>query len=518
MIVPFFGIQVYKKTLNHKLLVVQETRDRDIVTELMNCIPPDPILCLEHTECEVEQYCKTCNKLVCERCIILQHNGHSFEGLRSFSDKRKAEMREGAHGMGEAMGGIEETIASCKTMMQRIEVRKKSVDDGIQVAFQELYQALQEREQQLLAESSEICVTKTATLAYQIEELVKMKEELKYCSITIFDVQKSFNDGHLLSIVSALEGRRHELMRRHLDTPMKLREDETISLTLQTTPLLREISEFGLVGRTSGTYRAISKPIMTIPGVNSPYYVSVHRGGDIFVSSGGDQCIYVFDKNGGKKGKIGAHGTGNGQFNRPYGILVDGDTVLVAENAGNRIQRLTLSGDFISRFGTAGSAAGQLAAPWGICLGPNNKIYVADCSNQRIQIFNNDGTPHGVITGQGTTDSSIPSPTGVSVDQSGNVHIAVAQGESRCVKVFGADGKYLRKYGVGQVQNPAGIAIDDRGYCIVGDWIGKKLCIFSPLGDLVRSIPTSGYLCGVTIDREGYIYVVDTTNKCIYKY
>jgi len=103
----------------------------------------------------------------------------------------------------------------------------------------------------------------------------------------------------------------------------------------------------------------------------------------------------------------------------------------------------------------------------------------------------------------------------VALDQSGNLH--VADRSSKCIKVFTAEGEYIRQYGGGQLQ-PAGVTVDQDGYCLVGDWAGKALCIFDPQGNFIHSVPTTGTPCGVTLDNEGFVYVVDYSNYCVYKY
>jgi len=86
---------------------------------------------------------------------------------------------------------------------------------------------------------------------------------------------------------------------------------------------------------------------------------------------------------------------------------------------------------------------------------------------------------------------------------------------SKCIKVFTADGNYICQYGSEQLKGQVGIAVDQDGYCLVGDWDGKALCIFDPQGHFIHSVPTTGTPCGVTLDKEGFVYVV---NYSVYKY
>src|SRR5687768_4513947 len=53
---------------------------------------------------------------------------------------------------------------------------------------------------------------------------------------------------------------------------------------------------------------------------------------------------------------------------------------------------------------SGGSALGQLWLPVGVAVGPQDRIYVADTGNERIQIFNADGTFYANFGGPGDPD------------------------------------------------------------------------------------------------------------------
>ena len=60
-----------------------------------------------------------------------------------------------------------------------------------------------------------------------------------------------------------------------------------------------------------------------------------------------DGCIEVFNDSGSKVLNIGSEGSGDGQFDDPLGIALRGDVMYVADTLNYRIQKLTLSGNFI---------------------------------------------------------------------------------------------------------------------------------------------------------------------------
>ena len=385
---------------------------------------------------------------------------------------------------------------------------------GIQSAFRELRKALDEREKALLAQNREIATSKLTSLQLQMEEMASLRDEIISCCAAISEAQKSHTDAQLLSVVTVLQTRLQELTKKFTTMTLQLREDDTIATVVETATLVSEICNFGSIKKHQPRdYKSISKPVMTISGLNSPFNVAVHDSGDIFVPNHGSHCVSVFDKNGKKKATIGSQGSSDGQFEYPLGITIRGDVMFVAEWSGNRIQKLTVTGEFLMKFGTQGSANEQIVYPRGICMSSNGNMYVTE-ENGIVKVFNPDGTFSTFIKGQGA--GTIQKPHAVAFDLNKNLH--VADFSSKCVKVFTVDGNYIRQYGGGILQSPAGIAIDQDGYCLVGDWEGKSMSIFDPQGNFVHSVPTAGSTCGIALDKDGFVYVVDYDNNCVYKY
>jgi DNA-binding beta-propeller fold protein YncE len=83
-----------------------------------------------------------------------------------------------------------------------------------------------------------------------------------------------------------------------------------------------------------------------------------------------------------------AVGSGNGQFNRPYGVAVDGGGhVYVADTGNNRVQVFTTDGAYLTQWGTYGSGDGQFSAPFGVAVDGGGRVYVTDTDNSRVQVF-----------------------------------------------------------------------------------------------------------------------------------
>ena len=274
-------------------------------------------------------------------------------------------------------------------------------------------------------------------------------------------------------------------------------------------------SPFSLTIVPQRDYTKLKEPVQTITGINEPRYIAFSDNGDMFVTSDGDHCIHVYDKSGNKKTTIGSVGSGELQFNYPYGIDINGDIVYVAEWGGDRIRKLTTGGEFISTFGEYGSAINQFNGPHDVKISPDNKVYVADTSNDRVQVFHSNWTISHVIDGRVSVDGCFSAPEGIAFDLFGNVHV-IGYGSSS-VTVFTPSGQFIRQYDTTHISGPVGIAIDPSGYSLVAIYNNNgTLSVFDARGVFIHSVEGLHGPYGVSVANDGGVWVAG--NNRLVKY
>ena len=282
-----------------------------------------------------------------------------------------------------------------------------------------------------------------------------------------------------------------------------------------------KFAPFSISVREQRDYSSPLSCLQTFTASSQPWDVAFSDNDEMFLVDYGYHCVTVMTKTGDAVSNFGlidgGYGNGNGQFYNPSGIAIQGDVIYVAENSNNRVQKLTTSGKFLSKFGSSGSCKGQLSSPCGICIDPEGNVYISECSNNRISVFGADGTFDHYITG------NLSSPWGIAFDATGKLH--VANYGLNLVKVFTPDGTYVTEYGHGVIKYPAGIAIDPEGYIFVCEDYSRKtsydysrLFILNPQFQLINTIQGFRYAVGVALDKDGYIYICDQGNKRICKY
>ncbi|MGE5302547.1 MAG: 6-bladed beta-propeller [Alphaproteobacteria bacterium] len=171
---------------------------------------------------------------------------------------------------------------------------------------------------------------------------------------------------------------------------------------------------------------------------------------------------------------------------RPAGLAYDNrrNRLYVADSAAHRIWTFTGDGKPSEAIGRRGTGDGEFNFPTHLAVDGNGNLYVTDALNFRLQMFNSDGSFIGKFGRHGDSSGDFASPKGVAVDSEGHIYIVDALFDA--VQIFDRAGQYLltfgeRGTGPGQFWLPNGIFIDDRDQIYVADAYNQRVQIFQYL-------------------------------------
>ena len=296
-------------------------------------------------------------------------------------------------------------------------------------------------------------------------------------------------------------------------TPQAVGEHE-LHVTLAGSHLKGSPFQYSVVNPRATAYTALSAQY-PISSYNSPWDVAVTEEGHLAVAEYGSHTVSLYSVTGQRIHSFGtpnSRGSGDGQFYSPSGVAIRGDLMYVSDTSNSRVQKFSISKrSFISKFGNSGQEEGQFSDPRGICIDPEGKAFIADYSNDCIQVFNEDDS----------FAYSFPCqlrPWGLAFDLEGHLHVAVYG--SSCIQVFTPEGTLITSYGCGTLNNAAGISIDAQGYIAISEYIGSnRLWIYSPDHNLVHTL-SNQFNCGLGIayDKNGFFWVADRNNNRIVKF
>jgi peptidylamidoglycolate lyase len=218
--------------------------------------------------------------------------------------------------------------------------------------------------------------------------------------------------------------------------------------------------------------------------------VGVDSHNHVFVFHRGDHPIMCFE---GATGKLVAS-WGDGMFRTPHGLAVDvKDNVWVTDVGHHQVFKFSHDGELLMTLGVKdvpGLDGKHFNQPTDIAVAPNGEFYVSDgYGNSRVAKFSASGELLFDWGRKGDQAGEFDTPHGISLDAQGRVY--VADRSNARVQVFDANGKFLSQWKSAELGRPWDIMIGSDGYAYVVDG-----------GDMNPKPPDRGRL--VKLDLDGH--------------
>ena len=175
-------------------------------------------------------------------------------------------------------------------------------------------------------------------------------------------------------------------------------------------------------------------------------------------------------------GRPGNAGLANDQFNKPADVAFDAKgQIYVADGYGNsRVMKFSPDGRFLSSWGSPGTGPGEFNLPHTIVVAADGRIIVGDRLNNRIQVFNADGTHLEIWDGF--------TPFGLDFDGDGVLWLA--DGKNHKLLQLDHSGAVLQSWGEpgrgpGQFDVPHMLAADEAGNLYIAEILNRRLQKFT---------------------------------------
>jgi len=223
--------------------------------------------------------------------------------------------------------------------------------------------------------------------------------------------------------------------------------DEGSNMVIKFDPAGRVVMTMGRKPEAVQVPPPAAAPPATAPAATAPAQGAGGRGGAAPAA-------------GGRGGAAAPAGTGvpGDNFNRPTDVAWDGaGNIYVADGYGNsRIAKFDRNGTYLKSWGSRGSAPGQFNIPHTIAIDAQGNVYVGDRANNRIQVFDGEGTFKAQYYNVGAPSAICitPGPQQYLYASNSNPSTSMENGEiykmtldGRILGKFGTAGKLLKEFG-----------------------------------------------------------------------
>ena len=494
---------------SHNLISLTELRTNEDLIQSKSKFPT----CQEHG-LELEYYCETCGKLVCLRCTTKEHKDHKYNVVKKVVNKYCNEWKEvtaSVQLMSEDLFKLHDSIEDV-----RIKIRKQSneISKDIDLHYDKVIKNLLEQKEQVKQQLHGTVLEKERALTGQLEEVIQTQEDISDIK-RIRDAVQENQDQEFLSGRDQLVSSLDRLIKKCEKLGQKPAESASINVTFANEPLPQFVKHFPAT-------EIIMKPDKIITCGDTHSFgqlcgIACGNNGTFAVADWLNSCVHIFDSQGELIKKLGSQGSGYGEFKCPYDVAFGYNNELyVTDNHNHRVQKFNNCGDYLLQFGAKGAGAGQLCYPVGIAT-HQDKVYVADCQNNRISVFQNNGK-FRTIVGQHHLSRSFDIAVNI------NSEILAADWGHHCIYFFTKDGfcankMHICKEASGlELQHPCSLTTDSNGFIFIADTMYHCIFIFDRIGNCIGSFQSDDefkFPSGIAIDPICNIYVSDSDSNRI---
>ena len=599
----FAAHQRLKATRGHRNILVENLQAQD-VQELIR----RPVMCSQqyHEEQALEYYCEECKVCICHKCSVVSHNRHSMVDMQKAADEHKVQIADALEKVKTAVAVYENQVKKEKELMHKSRLEISAAQRKMTETVDNCIRILREHKSAMSAKFDEINQAQQKAHATQLENFQFAVTQLKSSVEQGENILKRNINAEILQAKQAIIGRCEELLNarkpemykpphvHYMVENMTTISDRVIVVVSNTDSSLsivegrRDTEEktetcFTIITRDSNGIQCYNKDDDIKVDIESPtgskstteitdskdgrytvtyrpecvgqYRVGIEINGQPLTGSPWSaqvvphQYKFLF--------KFGSNGNGPGQFHNISDIAVSEKTgtIAIADCENNRIQLFSSDGNYLREikmktacFTVDFTKSGDIIA---VVLEEDNKISLFTESGQFIKYINDEhieipfhlsvGFDDRIIACDWETNEiRVISPDGMQLLQSFRVsdrekslyctvyhqdRFFVSDYHANCIKVFSEEGEFLYNIGSegpgdGELNCPAGLAIDKFNNLIVCDEGNKSLQIFRLDGTFVTKIEehfskNDGTPNYVAVSNDGHVFVTDISNDCV---
>ena len=247
-----------------------------------------------------------------------------------------------------------------------------------------------------------------------------------------------------------------------------------------------------------------------------PFGLALDDSDNLLVTDTGAGAVCFLDLT--RKKWLRWESAGNLRFKAPVAVARRGPTIFVADSALGKVLALDAKGKLKFEITL------ELERPSGLALS-GDRLLVTDAQRHQVVIYDLGGKFISKFGGRGSGPGEFNFPTHVSVDAAGRIYVTDAMNYR--IQVFAANGQFLRAFGSagdgpGRFSRPKGVAADPAGHVYVVDAVFDNVQVFDEQGRLLMNWGEAGQLPGefwlpnaIVISRDNEIYVADSFNHRI---
>lgn len=291
-------VQAHKnmKTFNgHRVITIEEGQLMQILTEQPRALPP---VCSIH-EKEMEFYCFDCQHLICtDCCIVTDHKEHSYEFMKKVSPGIKENLSEKLASIKRIQTSVNSALKAVESTKSNVETLGVTVTAAINTSFQNLYDIMQQRKQELLKQVSKFVDSKFDRLCIQEKELQTTSNVTQSMIEFVERIVKNMTDEELVSIHTQILKRISEETEKFSDANLKPVEEADTTFNIDCVTEIRRLcgEKMTLIASANRKIVWIDPRLGNFENSNYVHYLKSVEGVNLYTTTSSSDALAALNK------------------------------------------------------------------------------------------------------------------------------------------------------------------------------------------------------------------------------
>ena len=483
----FEAHQRLKATRSHRNILVKNLQAQDI-QELIR----RPAMCSQqyHEDQTLEYYCEECKICICHRCSVVSHNRHSVVEMQKAADEHKMQIADALEKVKTEVAVYENQMKKQKELMAKSRLEISAAQRRMTGTVDKCIRILTDHKSAMNAKFDEINQAQQKTHASQLENFqfavtqlkrsVEQGQNMLERNINVEILQtKQVIIGHCEELLNA---RKTEIYKPPhvlyiVENITTICDRVIVSNTDSLLPIVEGHCDKEIEEKTETSFTILTRDSNRGQCYNGDDHIKV----DIESPTGSKSNTEITDNKDGKY-TVTYRPECVGQYR--VGIEINGQPLTGSPWS---VQVIPHQYQFLFKFGFHGNGPGQFKNPYDIAVSEKTgTIAVADCGNERIQLFSSDGNylreiklKNGCYT--------------VAFTQSGDVIVVVPE-DDHMISLFTESGQFIKHINHKHLEMPSHLSVGFDDSIIACDWKNNEIRVTSLDGmQLLQSFRASDY-------------------------
>lgn len=239
----------------------------------------------------------------------------------------------------------------------------------------------------------------------------------------------------------------------------------------------------------------------------------------LWITDRWDDTVKVFSTDNELKNIIGRSGSGKKEFKTPLDIAFFEDKIYVLDSGNARVQVFNLNGNYLFDFGEVGLDDGKLYCPTSFAFDKKGNLWIVESCNGRIQVFDKNGNFIKKI------NLKMSSPK---VVEKFDEFMIIANSEDEKIYIVDLNGNLIKILGEdisSPLYFPQSITTLSDGTIVVANSGTSTISLFDKDGNFIKTFSSYGkapgkiqYPLGVAVNSKDEIFVLDSGSHTVEVY